>query len=146
MEADQLFEQDGHAGNRHGNSRAQPVRHPARLLDHGGSNAKVRGPPMSTGWVDVAQIAVSIVTGFVSALVAVGVLTIRVANVIAILIARQDRLEGQHQMIISAATLQMERADTVNRQSIMETVEKVAVHPIGRLERSAFRSTHIRRF
>jgi hypothetical protein len=28
----------------------------------------------------------------------------------------------------------MERADTVNRQSIMETVEKVAVHPIGRLE------------
>jgi hypothetical protein len=89
---------------------------------------------MSAGWVDVVQVAISIVTGFVSALVAVGVLTMRVTNMVANLVARQDRLEGQYQANYSKATLQMERADTVTRQSIMETVEKVAVHPMQRLE------------
>jgi outer membrane murein-binding lipoprotein Lpp len=86
------------------------------------------------GWADIIQIVISVVTGFISALVAVGVLTLRISNMIGSMTSRQDRLEGKFDAMESSITLQMERADNINRSAIMDTVQKVAVHPVEKLE------------
>jgi hypothetical protein len=86
------------------------------------------------GWVDIIQIVISVVTGFISALVAVGVLTLRISNMIGSVTTRQDRLEGKFEAIESSITLQMERADNINRAAIMDSVQTVAVHPVEKLE------------